>query len=273
MSLFSWLRNRTSIRSPRGRGQHRPAAPRFRPQLEALEDRCVPSTLTVTNNLDYGYYDPCIPGSLRYEIGAAQSGDTIVFDKSIQGKTITLDVIKGSELYINKSLTIQGPGANHLAISGGNKLRVFEVAADVQLTLSGLTIENGDGYPNTYASGFLGNPYDYGGGIVNYGTLTLSGCIVSGNFGQRYGGGIANFGTMTLSGCTVSHNSLPTGGTRYNGGGIYNDGTMTLSGSTVTQNTQSGINNDGVLTILSSDVKANKPYDIIGAYSADSSST
>src|SRR5262245_4138956 len=85
MSFFSWLRNRTSLRSPQGRAQHRPAASRFRPQLEALEDRCLPSTLTVMNNLDDGS-----AGSLRYEIGHAQSGDTIVFDKSLKSKTITL---------------------------------------------------------------------------------------------------------------------------------------------------------------------------------------
>src|SRR5262249_6253193 len=42
--LPSWLRNRTSIRSSRGRAQHRPAAPRSRPRLEALEDRTLPST-------------------------------------------------------------------------------------------------------------------------------------------------------------------------------------------------------------------------------------
>jgi hypothetical protein len=44
MWFFSWLRNQTSIWFPRRR------APRFRPQLEALEDRCLPSTLTVTSD-------------------------------------------------------------------------------------------------------------------------------------------------------------------------------------------------------------------------------
>src|SRR5262249_7022225 len=43
MKFSSWLRNRTSIQSPRGLAHHRPAAPRFRPRLEALEDRLVPS--------------------------------------------------------------------------------------------------------------------------------------------------------------------------------------------------------------------------------------
>src|SRR5262249_23505354 len=81
---FSWLRSRTSIRSPRGRAQHRPAEPRFRPQLEALEDRWLPSTLTVKSLKDHG------PGTLRAEIAAAQPNDVIVFSPKLGGKTITL---------------------------------------------------------------------------------------------------------------------------------------------------------------------------------------
>ena len=47
MRLFSWLRSQQRHGFPRKR-------PTFRPTLEALEDRWVPSTLTVTNNLDSG---------------------------------------------------------------------------------------------------------------------------------------------------------------------------------------------------------------------------
>src|SRR5262245_34656678 len=41
MWFFSFVSNRTSNRAPRA--QQRPTAPRARPQLEALEDRCLPS--------------------------------------------------------------------------------------------------------------------------------------------------------------------------------------------------------------------------------------
>src|SRR5436309_6374757 len=111
MSFVSWLRSRTWLRSPRGRTQHRPAAPRFRPQLEALDDRWLPSTLTVTNNLGFG------AGSLRGEISIAQNGDTIVFDQSLKGQTIDVssnapfDGGGSYELVIDKSLTITGLGA------------------------------------------------------------------------------------------------------------------------------------------------------------------
>src|SRR5260370_31425939 len=118
MSFFSWLPSAIGNRqSAIGSGLRKPKAgsrkpPRFRPQLEALEDRCLPSTLTVSNNLD----GPA--GSLRAEIAAANKGDTIVFSQSLKGQTIALSY--GSKLYINKSLNIQGLGAKNLATSAGS---------------------------------------------------------------------------------------------------------------------------------------------------------
>jgi hypothetical protein len=141
-----------------------------------------------------------------------------------------------------------------------------------------MTIENGNGHPND--TGVAWDQYlGAGGGILNFGTLTVSSCTVSGNSAQFSGGGIANYGRMTVSGSTVSQNSVALGaGYPNGGGGVYNDGTMTLSGSTVTQNTGGGIFNDysGVLTILSSTVKGNRyGADLVnhGTYTVDSSST
>src|SRR5262249_32055240 len=80
----------------------------FRPRVEALEVRDVPSTLTVTNNLDTGIAGD---GSLRGEIAAAKNNDTIVFAPSLSGQTITLysfdsnGVVVDGELVINKNLT------------------------------------------------------------------------------------------------------------------------------------------------------------------------
>src|SRR5262245_14172167 len=102
MSFFSWLRNPMGNRARRARP--RAPAPSFRPRLEALEGRCVPTstTLKVTSYLDSG------AGSLRYEIVQAQSGDTIVISGNKNfPHTITLT---SGELDINKNLTIQGPG-------------------------------------------------------------------------------------------------------------------------------------------------------------------
>jgi hypothetical protein len=205
MSFFSWLRKRTSTRSTRWDGlPTRPTTRRFRPRLEALEDRWMPSTLTVTNNLDSG------PGSLRADIAAAQSGDTIVFAPSLNGQTITLT---SGVLAISKNLTIQGPGASLLTISGNHLSQVFHVTGAQPVVLSGLTISNGLG------------------GISNSGTLTVSQCTLSGNGGLNIAfGGISNGGALTVSQSTLSGNS------GSNGGGICNFGALTVNQSTLNGN-------------------------------------
>jgi predicted outer membrane repeat protein len=236
----------------------------------------MPSTLTVTTPLDEVNPNDDVL-SLREAIKQANpatpGGDTIVFASSLNGQTITLN---GSELLINKNLNIQGPGPTQLlAISGNNLSRVFEVAANTQVTLAGLTIRDGNSN---------GNGPDGGGGIMNGGTATVSGCTLSYNFAD-YGGGIYSSGTLTVSGCTLSynkayfgngggiagglndsltvtgcmlsHNSAAKNGgglddfgyntkldtttlsynsAGYSGGGIYNGGIMSLSGCTVTSN-------------------------------------
>jgi len=53
------------------------------------------------------------PGSLREVIALAGDGDTILFDSNLNGQTITLT---SGQLTITKNLTIDGPGANLLAI-------------------------------------------------------------------------------------------------------------------------------------------------------------
>jgi hypothetical protein len=228
MSFFSWLRNGIHSAAIKCPGRHRPARKlaTFRPRLEALEGRDVPSTLTVTNNLDSG------TGSLRAEIAAAKSKDTIVFDPSLKGQTITLT---SGQLEISKSLTIQGLGAGQLTVSGDSLSRVFQVDQKVTVTLSGMTISNG------YA-GYLFNLYSYdGGGILNLGTLTVGSCTLSGNHADgttesltfistHGGGGIYNAGTLTVSNSTLTSNQAVD-----EGGGIFNAfrGTATISGCTL----------------------------------------
>jgi len=223
MTLFSWLRNRSATSAR----QQRVTAARFRPQLEALEDRWLPSTLTVISAADSG------PGSLRADIAAAHSGDTIVFAPSLNGKTITLT---SGQLDINKGLTIQGPGAGQLTISGGNTSRVFEVfGPSTNVTLSGLTITQGSSWNS---SGYLRD----GGGIVNANgsTLTIENCIVSNNHAAYEGGGIANLfhATLKIIDSTLLGNSVSDGMGDGMGGGLYSVGgcTVTMQNCTVSDN-------------------------------------
>src|SRR6266849_2354323 len=103
---------------PRKSGRKLARANRFMPRLENLEDRTVPSTLTVLNNLDSG------AGSLRDTIGHAKNGDKIVFAASLNGQTIGLT---SDELAIKTSLDIEGPGAGLLAVSGSDTFRVVNI--------------------------------------------------------------------------------------------------------------------------------------------------
>jgi CSLREA domain-containing protein len=238
MSPGSWIRNlfaRPVVRPLRKR------PPRARPALEALEDRTVPSTLTVNTTAD-----EVTPGdgklSLREAIAAAASGDRIVFASSVTG-TIQESAALG-ELFIAKSLTINGPGAATLAVSGNPTNRVLEIAACFTDVISGLTIENGS----------TGGD---GGGIFNSGNLTLKADTVTNNLAGGFGGGgIANGGTTTLTDCTVSGNSAT------NGGGLNNGflGTLTVNNSTLSGNSASdggGIANQGTLSVASSNIVNN----------------
>ena len=106
-------------------------------------------------------------GSLRAAIAAAAPGDTINF-------SVTGTIMLASELAIDKNLTIQGPGANLLTISGNNAVRVFNIGSlspGINVTLTGLTIASG-----------------IGGGIYNNSTLTITNSTLAGNSANNSGG-------------------------------------------------------------------------------------
>src|SRR5262249_7473392 len=230
MWFSSWLQKRKRSNP----GPHLPTSrsrpgkrPTFRPRLEALEDRWLPSTLTVLSTADSG------PGSLRAEIAAAQSGDTIVFDPSLAGQTINLT---SGELVIDKSLTIQGTASGPEAISGGAS-RDFDVTTATP-TVALANLQVGVGHAKN------------GGGILNTGSLTLNYCEVVDNEAleglNSKGGGVDNLGTMVIN------NSAIGGNFANDGGGIANQGTMTITNSTLDGNgagTGGAIDNRGTLTV------------------------
>ncbi len=211
------------------------------------------STVTVTNCNSSG------AGSLPGAVASAAAGDTITFDPTLScppASPITLT----STLDIAENLTISGPGAAAMAVSGGGSVQVVDITSGT-VSISGLTIENGN-------SRFPG-----GGGIANAGTVTLTGSTVSGNTtSSGGGGGIANDsgGTVTVTGSTVS------GNTAVGGGGISNDGgTVTLTDSTVSGNTTTefmgspsnggGIaNGAGTLTLTASTISGNSATGVGG---------
>lgn len=153
------------------------------------------------------------------------SGSTIGFRSGLSG-TITL----GAGLpVINVPMTISGPGAGQIAVSGDNAYRPFDVdtAPGGNVAISGLTITNG-------------SATDRGGGIRNkYADLTLSDAVVSGNDSAASGGGVAAYdaGSLTIERTTISGNEAVRGSGVYTASG---SGTAaTIRSSTVSGNTGS----------------------------------
>src|SRR5918996_2521045 len=91
-------------------------------------------TFVVDSNADDTDGDLCDPGSdctlreaVREANGGAADPDTIIFASSLSGE-ITIQN-PDNPFVIEQELTIQGPGANVLAISGDDDTRVFYVDA------------------------------------------------------------------------------------------------------------------------------------------------
>lgn len=225
----------------------------------------LPGTNWVTTLADSG------PGSLRQVLLEAMAGDTIAF-------TVTgVVALTSGELAITNSLTISGPGAANLAISGNNAGRVFNISSNAVVAISDLTIR--DGKAADGAAGGTGQPGGVGsngGGIYNAGNLTLIRCVVrnnaagngglggSGNAGGYAGaggaggsgGGLYNAGTLTLSACTISANAAGNGGLggtgTAGGGGTGGDGGAGGAGGG-----GGGVYNAGTLTLSACTISAN----------------
>ena len=181
------------------------------------------SSLTVNTTID-----SLAPGagllSLREAIAFANlditGNATITFDPTVFASAQTIDLSLG-QLEMdnpNETETIVGSAAG-VTVDAGDSSRVFQIDFGVTASISGLTIRNGNA--------------DDGGGLLNFGTLTLTDCTVSGSSASVMGGGIMSTGTLTLTDSTVSDNTAG-----RNGGGVYNGAyaTATFAGSTISGN-------------------------------------
>ncbi|MEZ5428755.1 MAG: carboxypeptidase-like regulatory domain-containing protein [Pyrinomonadaceae bacterium] len=223
--------------------------------VDRTDDAAV-STCTAAAN------DCTLRGAVTAANGAA-GADIINFDATVFASAQTITLGSG-ELSITGILTINGTGANLLTVSGGNASRVFFVSAGASVTVTDLTVSNGNGVGSSF-SGF-------GGGIFNNGgSLMLTNVAVSNNQttgGGTNGGGIYNNGagaTLTISGSTINNNTGVSGA-----GGILNlNGTMnitntTVAGNTATSGSGGGIANVGTATLTSCTVAGNMAPDIDG---------
>ena len=231
--MFSLLSRwqRKGMRSDAGASGRRSCRTAFRPRLEALEDRCVPSTLTVTNADD----DVTETHTLRWAVANAVSGDTILLTAAVKSPI----VLTQGELVLSDNVTIESVPARTPTISGDGISRVFEISAGVTVSLMNLNIIDGNGVADNSSgtAAFDGS----GGAILNFGTLTVISSTLSWNsaaiFNAGSGGAIFNAGTLTVTGgSTLSDNA----GFIGFGGAIFNAGTATVMGSTLSGNSANG---------------------------------
>jgi hypothetical protein len=207
-----------------------------------------PTTIIVTNTNDNG------AGSLRQALVDANDGDTI--DATGISGVITLTT---GQLLVDKSVTVNGPGAGALAVDGNTTSRVFQTATGETVSISGLTIRNGQGgeggailHADTATltiidSTLNGNTAGFGGGVFNSGTLIIINSTFSSNMASE-GGGIYNSG----SGVLAIINSTFSGNAAGLGGASLNVGTLHLANSTLSGNTANfagGVFNLGTLQI------------------------
>jgi len=185
-------------------------------------------------------------GSLRTALQTARNGDVITFDVS---GTIICNI--GTGLTISNNITILGPGADQLTITGTNGNRAFNVNTGIVASISGLTF-----YQCRRSA------------INNSGNLTVSNCLFTSCY---VGGGINNSGSLMLSGSTfydcragsgASSNpeSVPgtPGGSGTNGGALYNAGLMSAINCEFKNNT-AGRGGDGASGDVPSFYRAGNP--------------
>jgi hypothetical protein len=248
------------------------------------------ATLTVFNLNDGG------PGSLREDIALAASGDTIQFANGLIG-TLKLS----SSLVITQNVTITGPGAGLLTISGNNAFTVFTINSGTT-TFNDLTIANGNavapggGGGITAAAGtnviLVGcgmannaSPNNSGGGIYSMGSLTISYSTFFGNTSNSSGGAIVSGGSLTLQNSTFFGNFAPIGGAvsilggtatvenstftanrSDEGAGIFSSGTVTLANDTIAGNDSgAGVHNNvgATISIANSIISGNASGDCV----------
>ena len=118
---------------------------------------------------------------------------------------------------------------------------------------SGGGVFNNAGTVTLVDSTIRANTAEFGGGLANLGTLTVTQSVVAENWCNVAGGGLFNRGELTLTNSTISQNIAVSA----SGGGMVNDGgTLTVVNSTVSWNSSGlaggGVFNSGVLTLRDS---------------------
>ena len=228
--------------------------------IAALPGLAQATTYTVTTTGDAGNGTCAATCTLRDAVAAATSGsDTVTFASTLSGDTIVLDIAGKGHIAITNSLTIQGPGANLLTVSGGNVAHspsqdggILNVTGNsLTMTISCITLADGDtngkGGALSFASGSLtlnrvairdNHAQAFAGGFYKgSGTLNVNYSTISGNRTDNSGGGFTlNYATTSLIDTTITGNYA-----NGSGGGFYARAGMSVFNSTISGNIANSI--------------------------------
>ncbi len=177
------------------------------------------------------------------EANRTPGSDTIVFP--IATRSAGKITLKRGELVISRQVNIRGPGWQKLSIDGDGKSRIFRIRPGIEVTISGLSLNNGKA--------------SFGGAILNEGTLTLSQSLLATNMGTS-GGAIENKrnAKLKLKKVTLQKNTATVGGAIMN----RPKGEITIDDSLLDGNIavdQCGaVSNQGIATVTDSTLKRNE---------------
>lgn len=196
--------------------------------------------------------------SLREAVTLANynpTDDIIAFDPTVFAVSQTI-ILTGGEIGFtsNGTFTINGTGADLLAVSGNHQSRIFfSNYGNARISINNLTLKNGKA---------PGGGAIHSSAIVNLTRVVISGNTSMGNTNPNeytsYGGGIYNGGDLTVTDSIIINNSavgivrpgtstIGNIGDSAGGGGIYANGfNTTLINCVVTNNTARGADSANV---------------------------
>jgi hypothetical protein len=184
---------------------------------------------TVTNLDDAG------AGSLRQAIADVDAGGTVAFDSGLSG-TITLT---SGQLDVGKGMTIDGPGAQELTVSGNDSSRILDVTGAGDVELSRLTLTRGRFVAPMFTEGHGGAVRKNGAGRLTIRDAQITDSTTSANGGYAAFGGALSvmLGDLTLERVTLAGNAAD-GPSGYGGGLTIhsNAGSATLRDVTIAGN-------------------------------------
>ena len=124
------------------------------------------------------------PGTLRSALLGAEDGEAITFDPSLNEDTIRL----AKELCLCSDVTLQGPGAGQLAVSGEDSVRIMRIMPANSVVVRDLSLVRG-----RTPSG------EDAGAVLSEGSTDLVNCTLAFNHADDDGGAVSVTAPNTVS--------------------------------------------------------------------------